>query len=145
MLTECLQPTQNCKTSTSIALFHRKQWNYLILVRKFCIRQLYSRLKKKYSNSYQKYIEPEAEGTLISNQQMDFTNPVKGISHIDKISLITLEGSGMIGGWFFQRLFCVCHKKMSMSFYYQASSEHSICIGILNSDADISNCYKQSL
>jgi aspartokinase/homoserine dehydrogenase 1 len=28
---------------------------------------------------------------------MDFTNPVKGISHIDKISLITLEGPGMIG------------------------------------------------
>jgi aspartokinase/homoserine dehydrogenase 1 len=27
---------------------------------------------------------------------MDFTNPVKGISHIDKISLITLEGPGMI-------------------------------------------------
>jgi aspartokinase/homoserine dehydrogenase 1 len=65
-------------------------------VRKFCIRQLYSRLKKKYSNSYKKYIQPEAEGTLISNQQMD-TNPVKGISHIDKISLITLEGPGMIG------------------------------------------------
>lgn len=24
-------------------------------------------------------------------------NPIKGISHIDKIALITLEGSGMIG------------------------------------------------
>jgi hypothetical protein len=42
------------------------------------------RLKKKYSNSDQKNTEPEAEGTLISNQQMDFNNPVKGISHIDK-------------------------------------------------------------
>jgi hypothetical protein len=115
MLTECIQPTQNCKTSTSIALFHRKQWNYLILVRKFCIRQLYSRLKKKYSNSYQKYIEPEAEGTLISNQQMDFTNPVKGISHIDKISLITLEGPGMIGGWFFQKTFlCVSQENVNV-------------------------------
>jgi hypothetical protein len=49
---------KNCKTS--MPLFRiRKQWNYLILVRKFCIRQLYSRLKKKYSNSYQKYIQPE--------------------------------------------------------------------------------------
>jgi aspartokinase/homoserine dehydrogenase 1 len=34
---------------------------------------------------------------------MDFTNPVKGISHIDKISLITLEVRECC--WFFQKTF----------------------------------------
>lgn len=83
--------------------------------------------------------EPEAEGTYISNQEMDHTNPVKGISHIDNITLITLEGSGMIGvAGSSKRLFEVLsHENINVIFITQASSEHSICIGILNSDADV--------
>lgn len=83
--------------------------------------------------------EPEAEGTYISNQEMDHTNPVKGISHIDNITLITLEGSGMIGvTGSSKRLFEVLsNKNINVIFITQASSEHSICIGILNSDADV--------
>nr|MBP6588284.1 aspartate kinase [Flavobacterium sp.] len=41
--------------------------------------------------------EPESEGTLISDKVISNSNPVKGISHIENITLITLEGSGMIG------------------------------------------------
>jgi aspartokinase/homoserine dehydrogenase 1 len=41
---------------------------------------------------------------------MDFTNPVKGISHIDKISLITLE-PGMIDWLVLPKTFECCHKK----------------------------------
>lgn len=83
--------------------------------------------------------EPEAEGTYISNQEMAHTNPVKGISHIDNITLITLEGPGMIGvTGSSKRLFEVLsHKNINVIFITQASSEHSICIGILNSDADV--------
>ncbi len=83
--------------------------------------------------------EPEAEGTYISNQEMDHTNPVKGISHIDNITLITLEGPGMIGvTGSSKRLFEVLsHENINVIFITQASSEHSICIGILNSDADV--------
>ena len=83
--------------------------------------------------------EPEADGTYISNQEMDHTNPVKGISHIDNITLITLEGPGMIGvTGSSKRLFEVLsHQNINVIFITQASSEHSICIGILNSDADI--------
>jgi aspartokinase/homoserine dehydrogenase 1 len=82
--------------------------------------------------------EPEAEGTHISSQNTAPTNPVKGISHIDYITLITLEGSGMIGvTGSSKRLFEVLsHEKINVIFITQASSEHSICIGILNSDAD---------
>ncbi|HAH56395.1 MAG TPA: bifunctional aspartate kinase/homoserine dehydrogenase I, partial [Flavobacterium sp.] len=81
--------------------------------------------------------EPEAVGTFISNQDSSHTNPVKGISHIDKITLITLEGSGMIGvAGVSKRLFEVLsHENINIIFITQASSEHSICIGILNADA----------
>ena len=82
--------------------------------------------------------EPEAQGTFISNEDNSHTNPVKGISHIDKITLITLEGSGMIGvAGVSKRLFEVLsHENINIIFITQASSEHSICIGILNSDAN---------
>jgi aspartokinase/homoserine dehydrogenase 1 len=82
--------------------------------------------------------EPTAEGTLISNNPEAHTNPVKGISHIDNITLITLEGSGMIGvAGSSKRLFEVLSNEgINVIFITQASSEHSICIGILNSDAE---------
>jgi aspartokinase/homoserine dehydrogenase 1 len=82
--------------------------------------------------------EPEAEGTYISSQDTSHTNPVKGISHIDHITLITLEGPGMIGvAGSSKRLFEVLsHENINVIFITQASSEHSICIGILDVDAD---------
>ena len=82
--------------------------------------------------------EPESEGTLISDKVISNSNPVKGISHIENITLITLEGSGMIGvAGSSKRLFEVLsHENINVIFITQASSEHSICIGILNSDAE---------
>lgn len=83
--------------------------------------------------------EPEAVGTYISNDVVSQTNPVKGISHIDNIALLTLEGPGMIGvSGSSKRLFEVLSQEnINVIFITQASSEHSICIGILNSDAEI--------
>ncbi|WP_338408697.1 bifunctional aspartate kinase/homoserine dehydrogenase I [uncultured Flavobacterium sp.] len=83
--------------------------------------------------------EPETEGTFISNNVPKNNKPVKGISSIDNITLITLEGSGMIGvAGVSKRLFEVLsHKHINVIFITQASSEHSICIGILNTDAEI--------
>ncbi|WP_035672904.1 bifunctional aspartate kinase/homoserine dehydrogenase I [Flavobacterium sp. 83] len=96
-------------------------------------------LRKNIPIHIKNTFEPEAEGTFISNQEMVHTNPVKGISHIDNITLITLEGPGMIGvTGSSKRLFEVLsHESINVIFITQASSEHSICIGILNSDADI--------
>ena len=81
--------------------------------------------------------DPEALGTKISNDKNDISNPIKGISHIDQITLITLEGSGMIGvSGSSKRLFeALSLASINVIFITQASSEHSICIGILNSDA----------
>ena len=96
-------------------------------------------LRKNIAILNKNTFEPAADGTYISNQEMDHTNPVKGISHIDNITLITLEGSGMIGvSGSSKRLFEVLsNKNINVIFITQASSEHSICIGILNSDADV--------
>ncbi len=82
--------------------------------------------------------EPEAYGTLISNNPDANANPIKGISHIDKIALLTLEGSGMIGvAGSSKRLFEVLSQNsINVVFITQASSEHSICIGIQNQDAE---------
>ena len=82
--------------------------------------------------------EPEIYGTLISDTPKATSNPIKGISHIDNIALLTLEGSGMIGvAGSSKRLFEVLSQhNINVIFITQASSEHSICIGILNADAD---------
>jgi aspartokinase/homoserine dehydrogenase 1 len=62
---------------------------------------------------------------------------VKGISHVDNISLITLEGNGMVGiPGFSKRLFeALSQEKINVALITQASSEHSICIGINEADA----------
>ncbi len=82
--------------------------------------------------------EPEAYGTLISSNPDANANPIKGISHIDNIALLTLEGSGMIGvAGSSKRLFEVLSQNsINVVFITQASSEHSICIGIVNADAE---------
>lgn len=83
--------------------------------------------------------EPDSFGTFISSESNPNGNPIRGISHIDKISLITLEGSGMVGvAGVSKRLFEVLsNHSINVIFITQASSEHSICIGILNADAEL--------
>jgi len=82
--------------------------------------------------------EPEAHGSIINkNPKIKSANPIRGISNIDNITLVTLEGSGMVGvAGFSKRLFEVMSKEnISVIFITQASSEHSICLGILDADA----------
>jgi len=72
-----------------------------------------------------------AKGTLISSEATTH-NSIKGISHIENISLLTLEGSGLIGiPGIAQRFFGALAKEaINISLITQASSEHSICIAI---------------
>ncbi len=81
--------------------------------------------------------EPEALGTLITKESASSNNPVRGISHIDNISLLTLEGSGLIGVLgSSKRLFEVLSNEgINVVFITQASSEHSVCLGIQSADA----------
>ncbi|MDO1500450.1 bifunctional aspartate kinase/homoserine dehydrogenase I [Winogradskyella maritima] len=82
--------------------------------------------------------QPEEQGTLITNiNQLQVAKPVKGISNIDNIALMTLQGSGMVGiPGFSKRLFeTLANEKINIILITQSSSEHSICFAIDESDA----------
>jgi aspartokinase/homoserine dehydrogenase 1 len=82
--------------------------------------------------------KPEEEGTWIAAQTKENGGAVRGISHIDNIALLTLEGSGMIGipGYSKKLLSVLAQHQINVIMITQASSEHSICLGIDKSSAD---------
>lgn len=75
---------------------------------------------------------PEDHGTLIENFSIKNGNSVRGISSINKIALLSLEGSGMAGiPGFSKRLFeTLAENQINVILITQSSSEHSICVGI---------------
>jgi len=82
--------------------------------------------------------EPDAHGSVVSKvPEVKSSNPIRGISNVDDITLITLEGPGMVGmAGFSKRLFEVISKEnINVIFITQASSEHSICLGIADAEA----------
>ncbi|THF53208.1 bifunctional aspartate kinase/homoserine dehydrogenase I [Flavobacterium supellecticarium] len=81
--------------------------------------------------------DPDAPGTHIASDSTSSNEPVKGISHIENIALLTLEGSGLIGvAGVSEKLFgAVAREGINIVFITQASSEHSICIGIQEEQA----------
>ena len=82
--------------------------------------------------------EPGAEGTCISNStKLDNDEIVKGISHIENISILNFEGSGMVGVPGFSKRFfeALSSNQVNVVMITQASSEHSICIGVKSEDA----------
>ena len=84
---------------------------------------------------------PNDYGTMISadahSKEKNGEHIVSGISSINNISLITLEGSGMIGiPGFSKRLFeALSNEKINVILITQSSSEHSISVAIDNSSA----------
>lgn len=75
---------------------------------------------------------PEDEGTVIHNTASQTAQMVCGLSSINKISLLLLEGSGMVGiPGFSKRLFdSLAKEKINVILITQSSSEHSICVAI---------------
>lgn len=75
---------------------------------------------------------PQDEGTLIESVATRNGNIVRGISSINHIALISLEGSGMIGiPGFSKRLFeALSNERINVILITQSSSEHSICVGV---------------
>ncbi len=77
--------------------------------------------------------KPEDHGTFISEKSGE-VNPmrVKGISSIGDVSLVSVEGSGLIGmTGFSARLFsCLAQNNINLILITQASSEHSICFAV---------------
>ena len=81
---------------------------------------------------------PNEKGTIISKKKTK-ESVVRGISHVEDISLLTLEGSGMIGvpGYSQKLLSVLSQNNINVIMITQASSEHSICIGINSSDVEL--------
>lgn len=82
---------------------------------------------------------PNFPGTLIDKVgDTTSTLPVKGISSIKEITLLSLEGAGMVGVvGVAQRLFsALARERVNVIMITQASSEHSICIAVEPTAAD---------
>ena len=75
---------------------------------------------------------PQDPGTLIESSANKNGNIVRGISSINNIALLSLEGSGMIGiPGFSKRLFeALSNEKINVILITQSSSEHSICVAV---------------
>ena len=81
---------------------------------------------------------PDDRGTLIAEKIVAGKNMVKGISHIEQISLLTLQGNGMVGvPGISKRLFgALSQQNINVKFITQASSEHSISFAIDEEEAE---------
>lgn len=78
-------------------------------------------------------MEPEAEGTLITDSKLNGKDlPIKGISSISNITLITIQGLGMVGvTGISARLFgALARQNVNVILISQASSENSISFAI---------------
>lgn len=83
--------------------------------------------------------DKDAIGTCISNKgENNEESTIKGISHIEKISLINFEGSGMVGVPGFSKRFfgALSERGINVIMITQASSEFSICVAVKESDAN---------
>ena len=80
---------------------------------------------------------PDGEGTVIEQNPPKSKNKIIGISNSDKIALISLEGSGMVGvPGFSYRLFQVLSENdISIILITQASSVNTMCVAVAEKDA----------
>lgn len=81
---------------------------------------------------------PDDHGTLIESASAATPDMIRGITSIDKITVLSLEGSGMVGiPGFSKRLFgALSRASINVILITQSSSEHSICVAIEDKHAD---------
>lgn len=83
--------------------------------------------------------EPEHHGTLIEAESTSKSKMIRGITSIDQITILNLEGSGMVGiPGFSKRLFdALSRAAINVILITQSSSEHSICVAIEEKHAEM--------
>ncbi|MDR2658682.1 MAG: bifunctional aspartate kinase/homoserine dehydrogenase I [Spirochaetaceae bacterium] len=81
---------------------------------------------------------PDSKGTLISGNKIKNSWPVRGISSLRNITLITVQGTSMFGAsGFSSRLFgSLARRRVNIILITQASSEHSICFAVSSGDTE---------
>jgi len=82
--------------------------------------------------------EPDFAGTVIRHDCKPSNLPIKGISSINNISILNLEGSGMVGkSGFSGRLFSLlAREQINIILITQSSSEHSITFAVQPGDSE---------
>ena len=82
--------------------------------------------------------EPDFEGTIIRHDCRPSNLPIKGISSISNISILNVEGSGMVGkSGFSGRLFSLlAREQINVILITQSSSEHSITFAVQPGDTE---------
>jgi bifunctional aspartokinase / homoserine dehydrogenase 1 len=81
--------------------------------------------------------EPDFEGTYIKHDLKPTQTIIRGISSVDQITIINIEGSGMVGkAGFSGRLFSLLSREqVNVILITQSSSEHSITFAVNPDDA----------
>jgi bifunctional aspartokinase / homoserine dehydrogenase 1 len=81
---------------------------------------------------------PDHKGTLICNESNSSDGIIKGITSLRNVCLVNVEGCGMVGvAGIAARMFTALSlNNISVIFISQASSEHSICISILQNEEE---------
>lgn len=89
-------------------------------------------MKRKIPVWIKNTFSPDDPGTVIENEAAGNRINIQGISSINNIVLLSLEGSGMVGiPGFSKRLFeALANAAINVILITQGSSEHSICVGI---------------
>jgi aspartokinase/homoserine dehydrogenase 1 len=90
-------------------------------------------IKLRIKNTF----KPNDEGTLVYSEKTEKGSPVKGIAAIENISIVSIEGVGMMGVvGLAERVFSTLSKnKISAIMISQASSEYSISFAVNSSDS----------
>ncbi len=80
---------------------------------------------------------PEAAGTTIKKIIQRHASAITGIACIEDISLLNIEGGGMVGiPGIAARIFSIlAAEQVNITLISQASSEHTICLGLKQSEA----------
>ncbi len=96
-------------------------------------------MRKKIPLVIKNTFNPEARGTEVKNFDHPQTkNLITGISSIDKVVLLRLEGAGMIGvcGTASRLFGALAKESINVILITQSSSEHSICFAVMPNYAE---------
>jgi aspartokinase/homoserine dehydrogenase 1 len=82
--------------------------------------------------------EPNFKGSLIDRKKRKNNNTISGISSVDNVSLLRIEGSGMVGvPGIAKKIFgALARNEINIILITQSSSEHSLCLAIQNVESE---------
>ena len=95
-------------------------------------------MNKKIPILIKNTFNPESIGTLITDAVEDNQSLIRGISSIDSICLLTVQGSGLIGvSGIAMRIFrALAQESVNVILITQGSSEHAVTFAVLPNEAD---------